>query len=106
MSVEYRSIACYGWIVSPEEVSILNEDVYEELMDSEKLILQDSWAGHSNYIFVAGNSAHRIDEGAILTVDKGDWPSWEELELDYRLFHSLFGRGTENIHFLVFQQVF
>lgn len=106
MSVEYRSIACYGWIVSPEEVSILNEDVYEELMDSEKLILQNSWAGHSNYIFVAGNSTHRIDEGTIFMVDEGEWPSWEELEPDFKLFHNLFGRYADNVHLLVFQQVF
>lgn len=89
MSVEYRAVVSCGWIVSGDEVSQLDDDIYDELVDYETLIRQNGWSGHSDYVYVYGEYAYSCDEDTIYApTDK--MPSVEEHPDEIMKFYELF----------------
>lgn len=38
MSVEYRAVVSYGWVVSSDEVRQLDDDIYDELTSNYMLV--------------------------------------------------------------------
>ena len=71
MSVEYRAVVSYGWVVSSDEVRQLDDDIYDELTSNYMLVCQDGWAGDSDYVYVYGNYIYSCDEGTIYTLNTG-----------------------------------
>jgi hypothetical protein len=69
MSVEYRAVVSYGWVVSSDEVRQLDDDIYDELTSNYMLVCQDGWAGDSDYVY--GNYIYSCDEGTIYTLNTG-----------------------------------
>ena len=69
MSVEYRAVVSYGWVVSSDEVRQLDDDIYDELTSNYMLVCQDGWAGDSDYVY--GNYIYSCDEGTIYTPNTG-----------------------------------
>lgn len=67
MSVEYCAVVTCGWIVSGDEVSQLDDNVYEELIDCGTLICQNGWDGHSDYVYVYGDYTFSCGEDTIYT---------------------------------------
>lgn len=103
MSVEYRAVVTCGWIVSRDEVSQLDDDIYDELVDYETLICQNGWGGHSDYVYVYGGYAFSCDEDTIYTpIEKAPaidaYP--DEIMKFYELFPSHVGELPE-IHFMI-----
>ena len=103
MSIEYRAVVTCGWIVSRDEVSQLDDDIYDELVDYETLICQNGWGGHSDYVYVYGGYAFSGDEDTIYTpgleaptVDEHP----DEIMKFYELFPSHVGELPE-IHFMI-----
>lgn len=51
MSVDYSAIYGYGFMITPEDIETIPEDLRDEFFDSDYAIRVDSYADRSNYFF-------------------------------------------------------
>ena len=51
MSVDYTAIYGYGFMITPEDIETIPEDLRDEFFDSDYTIRVDSYADESNYFF-------------------------------------------------------
>lgn len=74
MSIDYRSVVYCGWVINSDEISQLNDNVYENLMDSGTLMPQNGWTGDSLYAYVLCNACVEANDEAIISLSDIDWP--------------------------------
>lgn len=90
MSVEYRSIVYLGWNVNEDEVSLLNSDVYENLMNSGTLVRQNDWMRNSSYAYIFCDAQVEADEESIISLSNFDWPEPVDAPATVVQFYKLF----------------
>lgn len=104
MSVDYRSMVAYGWVVEGDEVANLPEDIYEEWMDNEYLLLQNSWNGDGTCIFILDYII--CDEDRIVSLSNHEWPKLVDVPFKVNLFKKYFpNRADEKPELLLLMQV-
>lgn len=107
MSVDYRSVVYYGWVVNSDEISQLDDDVYENLMDSGTLMLQNSWTGDSLYAYVLCNACVEANDEAIISLSDIAWPEPVDAPASVAQFYKLFPqRINEQPKLMLMMQVY
>ena len=107
MSVDYHSVVYYGWVVNSDEISQLDDDVYENLMDSGILMLQNGWTGDSLYAYILCNACVEANDEAIISLSDIAWPEPVDAPASVAQFYKLFPHRTnEQPKLMLMMQVY
>lgn len=90
MSIEYKSIVYKGWVVSNEEISQLNPEDCEFLLDTGFLIMQNGWTAKCEYAYVLSGITVEATEDKIICLEDIDWPAEVDAPSSMAKFYELF----------------
>ena len=103
MSVEYKAIYGYGYHITGDMAAELDEDKYEEFVESDFTRIIDGWRCSDDYFF--GLTIKSADEGEITEIPFKEYEHNDFMEM-LNAFHYFFPEGEHIPHHYIIQQVY
>ena len=104
MSVDYRAMYGYGYHITPEMSSELDEDKFEEFIEHPLTHVLNSWGADPGYFFgIDVRSADEDENIALIPIDEYEHNDFMEM---LNTFHYFFPEGEHIPHHYIIQQVY